>query len=339
MVKTKEEIHMSSLQTVKQVCQRTGLNRKLLYDYRDVVKPAGYANYMVDGTSGYKLYDEAGVMKLQQISFYRKLGLERKEIISIIASPDYDSNRVLAEQYHMLQKKKREIEEMILAVENLKLIGTKNSVLDMFNRVSLSQLAQNVERWNNSSCYEELCNGITSEELEAFADEISPLLDEFFSLRSDSYNSSEAYDLIVRIFAVVKAHLGAIGYFMLFVIACCALGEGEYLPELDKMLGHSMSVDQANAVMFYLGQDAELFIDDLAEVLAKHEDTLGADFSDPRVDVLRQDMLPVWAEHFGLNKETDLRVIFRFLEIEPVEDNPTYFNYALNVMKHYYDKV
>lgn len=61
---------MEQYKTVKEVCALTGLTGKHLYyfHHENVVRAAAYANYSVEGNDGYKLYDEAGVEKLQQIA-------------------------------------------------------------------------------------------------------------------------------------------------------------------------------------------------------------------------------------------------------------------------------
>lgn len=73
---------MGQYKTVKEVCALTGLTGKHLYyfHHENVVRAAAYANYSVEGNDGYKLYDEAGVEKLQQIALLYELGLKRNEI-------------------------------------------------------------------------------------------------------------------------------------------------------------------------------------------------------------------------------------------------------------------
>ena len=66
---------MEQYKTVKEVCDLTGLTGKHLYyfHHENVVRAAAYANYSVEGNDGYKLYDEAGVEKLQQIALLLSL--------------------------------------------------------------------------------------------------------------------------------------------------------------------------------------------------------------------------------------------------------------------------
>ena len=67
---------MKKLWTVKEIRELTGLTGKHLhyFHHEGVVKAATYSNYSVDDHDGYKLYDEAGVAKLQQVAMYYEWG-------------------------------------------------------------------------------------------------------------------------------------------------------------------------------------------------------------------------------------------------------------------------
>src|SRR4051795_11331211 len=62
--------------TVKQVAAMSGVSVRTLhfYDETGLLKPA----YV--GTNGYRFYEEPQLLTLQQILFYRELGLELKHI-------------------------------------------------------------------------------------------------------------------------------------------------------------------------------------------------------------------------------------------------------------------
>lgn len=127
---------MSELKTVTEVCKITGLDRKLLCEYEDTVKPANRKNggYVSRGKEckGYKLYDEYGVVRLQQIAIFRKVGLNRKEIKKKMNNVNYNVNEVLNEQILLLNEKKREIEGLILLTESMRMTGVKNDLVNIY---------------------------------------------------------------------------------------------------------------------------------------------------------------------------------------------------------------
>src|SRR4029078_951215 len=66
--------------TVKQVASMSGVSVRTLhfYDETGLLKPA-YC-----GANGYRFYEEAQLLTLQQILFYRELGFELKQIKRIL---------------------------------------------------------------------------------------------------------------------------------------------------------------------------------------------------------------------------------------------------------------
>src|ERR1700689_535953 len=66
--------------TVKQVAAMSGVSVRTLhfYDETGLLKPAYH------GANGYRFYEEAELLTLQQILFYRELGFELKQIKQIL---------------------------------------------------------------------------------------------------------------------------------------------------------------------------------------------------------------------------------------------------------------
>src|SRR6188474_426306 len=86
--------------TVKQVAAMSGVSVRTLHFYDEVglLKPA----YL--GANGYRFYEEAQLLMLQQILFYRELGFELKRIKQIISRPDFDKIAALQTHRKVLRK-------------------------------------------------------------------------------------------------------------------------------------------------------------------------------------------------------------------------------------------
>ena len=80
--------------TVKKVAAMSGVSVRTLhfYDETGLLKPAYH------GANGYRFCEEAQVLTLQQILFYRELGFELKHIKRILGRADFE--RVAALQSH-----------------------------------------------------------------------------------------------------------------------------------------------------------------------------------------------------------------------------------------------
>jgi DNA-binding transcriptional MerR regulator len=72
--------------TVKEVAAMSGVSVRTLhfYDESGLLKPA-YC-----GANGYRYYEEAQLLELQQILFYRELGFELKEIRRVLSRGDFE---------------------------------------------------------------------------------------------------------------------------------------------------------------------------------------------------------------------------------------------------------
>ena len=82
------------MMTVHEVSKLTGVSIRTLqyYDKIGLLKPTGYTQ------SGYRLYDDTALEKLQQILLFRELEFPLKEIKEIISSADFDREKALEEQ-------------------------------------------------------------------------------------------------------------------------------------------------------------------------------------------------------------------------------------------------
>src|SRR3954452_13615283 len=86
--------------TVKQVAAMSGTSVRTLhfYDEAGLLKPA----YL--GANGYRYYEEAQLLTLQQILFYRELGFELKQIKAILSRTQFEKVAALQSHRKVLQK-------------------------------------------------------------------------------------------------------------------------------------------------------------------------------------------------------------------------------------------
>jgi DNA-binding transcriptional MerR regulator/quercetin dioxygenase-like cupin family protein len=87
--------------TVKQVAALSGVSVRTLhfYDETDLLKPA----YV--GTNGYRFYEEPQLLTLQQILFYRELGLELKQIKQVLGRAEFERVAALQSHRQVLEEK------------------------------------------------------------------------------------------------------------------------------------------------------------------------------------------------------------------------------------------
>lgn len=99
--------------TIQKLGRLAGVSTRTLryYDEIGLLKPAR------TNSSGYRIYGQREVDLLQQILFYRELGLSLEDIRSIVTDPGFDSARALREHRNQLLDKRKQLDALIANVE------------------------------------------------------------------------------------------------------------------------------------------------------------------------------------------------------------------------------
>lgn len=99
--------------TVKKLGQLAGVSNRTLryYDEIGLLKPARISS------SGYRIYGQAEVDRLQQILFYRELGVGLGEIKQLLASPGFDAEQALLAHRVQLLEKRAQLDLLIANVD------------------------------------------------------------------------------------------------------------------------------------------------------------------------------------------------------------------------------
>jgi DNA-binding transcriptional MerR regulator len=109
--------------TVKKLAKASGVSVRTLHHYDEV----GLLNPAYCGANGYRFYEEEQVLRLQQILFYRELGIGLKQIQEILERSDFDKVSALESHRKGLIKELARKRDLIATIgktiEHLK--GTK----------------------------------------------------------------------------------------------------------------------------------------------------------------------------------------------------------------------
>jgi len=99
--------------TVQRLGNLAGVSTRTLryYDEIGILKPARI------NSSGYRIYGETEVDQLQQILFYRELGLSLERIKEIITAPSFSGVHALKEHHRSLLEKRKQLDTLIANVE------------------------------------------------------------------------------------------------------------------------------------------------------------------------------------------------------------------------------
>ncbi|QGU95960.1 MerR family transcriptional regulator [Clostridium bovifaecis] len=99
--------------TVQKLAKLAGVSTRTLryYDEIGILKPARI------NSSGYRIYGEMEVNRLQQILFYRELGVSLDKIKDIVTSPSFDGSKALREHREKLLEKREQLDILIANVD------------------------------------------------------------------------------------------------------------------------------------------------------------------------------------------------------------------------------
>ena len=104
------------MMTVHEVSKRTGVSIRALqyYDSIGLLHPTAVTE------AGYRLYDEAALLTLQQILLFRELEFPLKEIRIILTDPDFDRGRAMEQQLRLLKLRRERLDRIIDLIERHK---------------------------------------------------------------------------------------------------------------------------------------------------------------------------------------------------------------------------
>lgn len=139
---------------IKEFAELTGVSVRTLhyYDEINLLKPC-----YVDEQNGYRFYDENSLERMQEILFYRELDFSLKSIAGILASPNYDKQKALAEQKRLLTLKKDRLERLIAALEQAEKGEITMSAFDNSEYETARQQYEDEAklRWGATDAYKE----------------------------------------------------------------------------------------------------------------------------------------------------------------------------------------
>jgi len=126
------------------------------YDEIGLLEPSGRTE------SGYRSYSDADLERLQQILFFRELGLSLEDIAKAMNDPRFDRVEALVAQHDLLARKRDALTKMIDAVDKALAAAregvtmNKEEMFEVFGDFDPSEYEDEVkERWGDTDAYAE----------------------------------------------------------------------------------------------------------------------------------------------------------------------------------------
>lgn len=225
------------MKTVNEVSKLTGVSRRTLqyYDKIGLLRPTEYTE------SGYRLYDDAALERLQQILLFRELEFPLKDIKDIVTRSDFDKKKALDQQMELLELKKEHIENLINMCRGLKMRGVKNLEFKAFDTRKIEEYSQKAkEQWKSTpeyKEYEEKSKSRTKADEKEIMKDLMKVFEEFGTMKEKNPASQEVQDQVKKLQNFITDYFYNCTDETLFGLGKMYAGGGEFTENIDKMGG------------------------------------------------------------------------------------------------------
>ncbi len=173
------------MRTTSQVAELIGISIRTLqyYDEIGLLKPSELTQ------SGYRLYDDEALQKLQQILFFRELGFKLKDIREILEKPDFDRIAAFKKQKELLLLKRNRTDKLIQLLSRLE----KGEQYMSFKEFDLSDYIHALEDFKSNQTEEVVKHWGNVENFDMFIQKLKDDESEVAKLAIKQFGSVEKY--------------------------------------------------------------------------------------------------------------------------------------------------
>ena len=240
------------MMTVNEVSKLAGVSIRTLqyYDSIGLLKPAEYTE------SGYRLYDDAAMERLQQILLFRELEFPLKEIKEIVTRPDFDKKKALEQQIELLTMKKEHLENLIDFARGIQNGGNNNMDFTAFDTSKLEEYTRKAkEQWGDSTAfseYEQKSASRSKEDEKMLWSNFMNLFEKCGKLKDSDPKSAEAQAMVKDIQNYITQNFYECTNEILAGLGKMYAAEGEFKTNIDKAGGNGTAEFISRAIAEYV---------------------------------------------------------------------------------------
>lgn len=192
--------------TIGEIARLTGVTIRTLrhYDHIGLLPPARITE------TGYRLYDEASLEKLQLILLFRELELPLTDIRRILEQPDFDLHSALQLQERLLMMRRGHIDRLIALTRTLQQKGMTHMDFSAFEKHTQDDYAAQAKAaWDETSAWQEYAARERSRnagDSARYGQQLMDMLGEFGRCRPQSPSDPDAQAFIQRLQRFITEH-------------------------------------------------------------------------------------------------------------------------------------
>ncbi len=254
---------VGDMMTVREVSALTGVTVRALrhYDQIGLLRPTALSE------SGYRLYDESALVRLQCIMLYKTLEFPLKDIRAILDSPAFERNRALDQQIRLLELKREHIDNVLTLARSLRTFGmdVEHMKFEAFDTTKIEQYAAEARAsWGDTEAwreYERKSHGRAPAEQKRLGEGMMELMASFGRLTGQSPDSPEAQALVLELKNYITEHYYTCTNEILRGLGRMYAGGGSMTENIDAAGGPGTGAFIAEAIeRFTKGEDAVITI-------------------------------------------------------------------------------
>ena len=239
------------MMTVNEVSKLTGVSIRALqyYDTIGLLKPSEYTE------SGYRLYDDTALERLQQILLFKELEFPLKEIKEIIDAPNFDKNKALEQQIELLTMKKEHLENLINFARGIKWLGVRKMDFSVFDTKKIDEYSKRAkEQWGKTPQYkefEEKAKNWTDEDEQGMQNDFMQIFAEFGRMKELDPAEETVQCQVKKLQDYISEHFYHCTNEILSCLGKMYSGGGEFTENIDKVGGEGTADFSSKAIEIY----------------------------------------------------------------------------------------
>ena len=239
------------MMTVNEVSKLTGVSIRTLqyYDSIGLLKPSEYTE------SGYRLYDDTALERLQQILLFRELEFPLKEIKDIMDAPGFNKNKALEQQIELLLLKKEHIENLIDFARKIKTIGVNKMDFKAFDKQKMEDYSKRAkEQWGQTAVYEEFeekSKGMSDTQQKDVINRFMLIFAEFGKLKKIEVSCDTVQSQVKKLQDFITENYYTCTKEILSGLGKMYASDGEFTENIDSYGGEGTALFVAKAIEIY----------------------------------------------------------------------------------------
>ncbi|MPR36854.1 MerR family transcriptional regulator [Salmonirosea aquatica] len=200
--------------SVKKVSKISGVSVRTLHHYDSIglLKPSHRTE------AGYRYYDEARLLRLQQILFYRELGFSLRQVREILDDPGFSLIWALENHRSALENRQKRIASLLVTIDrtiqNLKkgeiMTNPEQLYEGLPKEVGITYRQEAIDEYGQDAVdqSERALMKMTKEDLEKLKKEQGQIASELFTMQNENPESDAVQRVIARHYANIRMFWG-----------------------------------------------------------------------------------------------------------------------------------